>query len=245
MRVDQDVLETLERAEVAGQSLFLPPQMPRPLYVRTNKVLEAAGGRWDRREKAHLFPESAADAVDAILLTGTVTAPADFGYFPTPSPVVERLIALAELAPGMAVLEPSAGKGAIASALADAGCVVDCMELQPENTAVLEAAGFARSVRAADFLATVPSPDYDRVVMNPPFARQADIAHVRHALRYVRPGGRLVAVMSNSVTFRQTRAAQDFRELVEVRGGIIEDLPSGSFRESGTGVEAVIVVIPA
>ena len=44
---------------------------------------------------------------------------------------------------------------------------------------------------------------FDRVVMNPPFCRGRDLDHVRHALRFVAPGGRLVAIMSAGVAFRE------------------------------------------
>lgn len=237
------MLAVLGKSETIGQELRLPSQLPWPLYVRANKVIEAAGGRWDRRQGAHLFESDAYDRIDQILLTGEVTAPRDFGFFPTPANVVARLIELAALEPDHVVLEPSAGRGAIAVELAKVCATVDCIELLPENVAALEAARLA-SVRTADFLGVAPVPAYDRVVMNPPFARQSDIAHVTHALRFLRPSGRLVAVMSGGVTFRQSTAAQAFRELIVRRGSTSEALPSGSFRSSGTDVEAVIVVIP-
>ena len=86
---------------------------------------------------------------------------------------------------------------------------------------------------------------YDRVIMNPPFADKADIAHVRHALGFLRPGGVLVAVMANGVTFREDRATADFREVVSETGGQFAPLPEDAFKESGTGVLTVLVTIPA
>lgn len=84
---------------------------------------------------------------------------------------------------------------------------------------------------------------YDRVVMNSPFANGADVAHVTHAFSFLRPGGRLVAIMSAAVKFRSDRKTKAFRELVEAHGGEIEDLPEGSFRASGTDVRTVLVTI--
>ena len=49
--------------------------------------------------------------------------------FPTPAPLVERMIEAAGLEPGMTVLEPSAGTGAIAGPVHALGCNVDCVEL--------------------------------------------------------------------------------------------------------------------
>lgn len=215
------------------------------MYERTNKVLEAAGGKWSRKAKAHLFDDEAATRVDQIILSGEVEVPKDeFNFFPSPPAVVARLMELADVQSGMRVLEPSAGKGAIAYACAGAGATVDCYELMEANFAAL--AGDARlgSVRNIDFLSQAPEASYDRVVMNPPFAKQADIKHVLHALRFLKPGGLLVSVMTASVAFRDNNLTQDFRDLIRERGGDIEALPEGSFKESGTMVRTLIVTIP-
>ncbi len=107
-------------------------------------------------------------------------------------------------------------------------------------------AGDARlgSVRNLDFLAQEPEASYDRVVMNPPFAKQADIKHVLHALRFLKPDGLLVSVMAASVAFRDNKLTLDFRDLIRERGGDIEALPEGAFKSSGTMVRSLIVTIP-
>lgn len=242
MNVAQDVLRVLSEAETDGPNLRLVGTLDRPLYERTDKVLRAAGGRWNRTAKAHVFSASAADAVDQVILTGSVVAPSDFGFFPTPSPVVERLLDLAELVPGHEVLEPSAGTGAIASVVAQT-CTVDCVELVAANADAIATAGYARVVVTGDFLDCHPLPFYDRVIMNPPFARRADVAHVQHAFGFLRPGGRLVSVMSAGVTFRRDRLTMEFRGLVEAHGGTLYPLPPDSFKVSGTRVSTVIVVM--
>lgn len=246
MKVDNDVLTVLARATTEGDALTLVGQLDRKLYERTNKVLEAGGGKWNKKAKAHLFEGGAAEAMEQIIQTGEVTLvrtiQQDFGYFPTPAPVVVRLIELADLKPGMCVLEPSAGQGAIATRLWDSKVNVNCWELLPKNPAVLRDAG--HRVVEGDFLLVSPEAAYDRVVMNPPFAKQADIQHVNHALKFVRSGGRLVSVMSSSITFRDNKLTTDFRNLVRERGGSIEALEDGAFKSSGTMVRTVIVVIP-
>ncbi len=224
---------------------MLTGQLDRKMYERTNKVLEAAGGKWNRKKKAHLFDDEAATRVDQIILSGEVEVPKDeFNFFPSPPDVVARLMELADVQRGMRVLEPSAGKGAIAYACADAGATVDCYDLMEANFVAL--AGDARlgAVRHMDFLVQAPEASYDRVVMNPPFAKQADIKHVLHALRFLKPGGLLVSVMAGSVAFRDNKLTQDFRDLIRERGGDIEALPEGAFKASGTMVRSVIVTIP-
>lgn len=245
MRVEDDVLAVLSRAETNGNALVLTGQLDRRMYERTNKVLEAAGGKWNRKAKAHIFDDEAANRVDQIILSGEVEVPKDeFNFFPSPPDVVARLMELAEVSQGMRVLEPSAGKGAIAYACAEAGATVDCYELMEANFVALAGDMRLGSVRHMDFLAQAPEASYDRVVMNPPFAKQADIKHVHHAMRFLKPGGLLVSVMAASVAFRDNKLTQDFRNLIRERGGDIEALPEGAFKASGTMVRSVIVTIP-
>lgn len=237
MKVSEDVLVVLDAAETNGHALTLVGQLDRKMYAAVNKVLEAAGGKWNRQAKAHLFAGEAADAVDQVILTGEISTHQELGWFPTPKPIVDIVIGQAELEPGMRVLEPSAGLGALALPAIEAGCIVTMVEIDMGRVLALDGQGL--EVVREDFLLMEQNPWYDRVIMNPPFARQADIDHVTHALGFLKPGGRLVSVMSNGVVFRQNRKTVEFRAL-EPR---YVPLPSGAFRTSGTAIETVIVVI--
>lgn len=251
MRVNDDVLAVLSAANTTGNELRLVGQLDRKMYVRVNDVLEAAGGKWNKKAKAHIFESDAAERIDEIILSGEVEIPKDeFNYFPSPALVVDRLIEIAQIEQGMSALEPSAGRGAIALACADAGATVDCYELMDANiTELLKhhivKGGKLRRTLQFDFLAVEPCGSYDRVVMNPPFAKQADIKHVLHALQFLKPDGLLVSVMSAGVAFRNNKLTQEFRELIVNRGGFVEELPDGAFKESGTMVRTIIVSIPA
>ncbi len=248
MKVDDAVLNVLSNAQTDGALLKLVGQLDRALYARTNKVLEAAGGKWNRKLQAHAFDGDAAEAMEQIILTGQVastkTKAQQFAYFPTPANVAARVIELAEIEPGMLVLEPSAGRGALAFPAAAAGATVDCVELMDENFISLFGDDRLGKVQQADFLSIAPSPLYARVVMNPPFDKQADIRHVTHALNFVKSGGLLVAIMSSSVTFRDNKLTTDFRALIRESGGDIEAIEDGAFKESGTMVRTVIVTLP-
>jgi len=96
-----------------------------------------------------------------------------------------------------------------------------------------------------DFMKLETSQRFDRVAMNPPFELRQDISHVTKAFGLLKPSGKLVSVMSAGVTFRQDKKAVDVRELLEAHQGQILPLPEGSFKESGTGVNTVIVVMEA
>jgi hypothetical protein len=86
-----------------------------------------------------------------------------------------------------------------------------------------------------DFLAlNGKSGPFDRVVMNPPFERGADIRHVEHARGKLMPGGRLVAIVADGP--RQ-------RESLKLLATLWYSLPPGSFAEAWTNVNAAILVI--
>lgn len=250
MQVSTDVLAVLSAAQVDGSNVLLVGQLDRALYTKTNKVLEAAGGKWNKKAKAHVFDGDASERIEQVILTGSIDIPKDeFNFFPSPPAVVDRVIQLADIQDGMMVLEPSAGRGALAVAAqaAAANVAVDMYELMPENNDALHALNLPLSGigQPQDFLTATPHRVYDRVVMNPPFLKQADIKHVVHAHQFLKPGGLLVAVMAAGVTFRTDARTQAFNELVQDRGGHIEPLPENSFKSSGTGVNTVIAVIPA
>jgi predicted RNA methylase len=233
----------LARARTDGNRLYLPGLLALGLYAQVDRVLTAAGGQWQSGQTgAHVFPGDASVALAEILAAERVTSARQrYQWYPTPAAVVDELLAAAGLCPGLEVLEPSAGEGALAAAAAAAGCAVDCVELDSGRAQVIERAGLAREVRCGDFLAVPARRTYDAVVMNPPFARNADTRHIQHALRFLRPGGVLAAVMGGGLEFRTGRAARKIRNLADG----IWPLPEGSFHESGTDIDTVLVVIRA
>jgi hypothetical protein len=187
------------------------------------------------------------------------------GFFPTPAPVIARMIDLADVLgkTGLRVLEPSAGKGDIADAVRGAfpDAAVDVCEINHQLREILTAKG--HTVIGEDFL-QLPAPEqlpsemdatgrswtaraelYDRVLANPPFESGQDILHVRHAHALLRPGGRLVSVMSTGPFFRADRKAAEFREWFDEVGGERYDLPDGAFEGAfrSTGVKTCLVVV--
>lgn len=164
------------------------------------------------------------------------------GYFPTPRPVVDQMIMEADIEPGMKVLEPSAGAGHIADALREAGADVDVVEFNSSLYELLEEKGY--DPVAMDFMEFNPGEEYDRIVMNPPFEKGQDIDHVRHAFELLKPGGTLVAIMSEGPFFRSDRKSKEWREFLD-EYGYSEQLPEGTFKESDrqTGVNTRMVVL--
>lgn len=163
------------------------------------------------------------------------------GYFPTPKAIVSKMLDAADIQPGDKVLEPSAGKGDIADAIREQvpEAKLDTVEQQHRLRQILELKG--HNLAGQDFLEHAGQ--YDKIVMNPPFEKGADVDHVRHAFELLKPGGRLVAVMSPHAEFASDKKSTDFRAWVDSLDGTSEKLPEGSFKESGTGVGTRLVVI--
>lgn len=263
--VDPLVKQALASAEIVedGGSFYLTIKEPlsRTLYQEADKVLKRLGGQWVRG-KGTKFAVDPHAAIGSILADGRYVDLRDHGFFPTPDEIVEKLVEWADVRYGMRCLEPSAGMGAIASLLAHIVGIenVRCGELLPECRKHLIEQGY-RVDGNPDFLTwKEPAPYdstslHDRVVMNPPFANLADVDHVQHAFQFVKPGGRLVAVTSPSWTFRQERKAQQFKVIVQrfnawpkidgrpVDALPFESLPEGTFKEAGTDVRTVVVVL--
>ncbi len=164
-------------------------------------------------------------------------------FFPTPESHAADLVALAGIEPGMTVLEPSAGHGMLAEAARAAGAKVDAVELAVDLREILQAKGFG--LVGGDFMDTTPAQSYDAVVMNPPFSNDMDIDHVRHAYDHLKPGGRLVAIVSATAGDRQNNKNKAFREWFDGLGGSEQAMPDGAFKASlnPTDVRTKIFVI--
>ncbi len=239
MKIDQDVLAVISDCTMEDGVLKLNSgQLDRKMYLAVNKVLEAIGGKWDRKSKGHTGITE--DAFEQVMLTGEVEPPKKYGYFPTPKEIVSQMIEKANLKDNMTVLEPSAGQGAILDEI-PSYCDMVAIELLDNNRKVLEGKGY-EVFNEKDFMKFALDQIYDRIIMNPPFEKQQDIDHVTKAFDHLDEGGRLVAIMSNGVTFRMNKKTVAFRELVDEHG-YIEELPENSFKESGTGVRTVMVVL--
>ena len=156
----------------------------------------------------------------------------DLQYYPTPAKVIDDI--LADLYPikGQRVLEPSCGCGRILDALRKAGADVFGIEVDASRAAQCRAKG--HSVLLANFLETAPTGDYDRVVMNPPFYGKHYAKHVEHALKFLKPGGKLTAILP--ATARYDHGLLD---------GKWQDLPVGAFSESGTNINTTVLTMSA
>lgn len=241
--VPDDVQAVLRDAVVEGTELKLSKQLDPKLYQRVMAFLKEIGGKWNRSKQVHVFDRQVADIIELASSGEKVQTDRSFEFFPTPVELVEKMLARVELQPGELVLEPQAGLAGIAAHAAKAVGQdhVHCIELNPRHAEWLREQGY--KVQEADFLSVTPTPIYDVVLMNPPFAAMADARHVLHALRFLKPNGRLSGVTSTHWAHASTREALAFREHLESLNARVEDIPAGMFKAAGTNVPTKLITI--
>ncbi len=177
--------------------------------------------------------------------------------FPTPPELARRMVAIADPKTGQRVLEPSSGTLHLLEALpfiapTDAagkrrqyGLDVVAVEINHALAQLARASGLAGTVLCRDFLDVTPEElgeRFDLVLMNPPFVNAADVKHIEHAAKFLKPGGTLVAVCAAG-----PRQHEHLQPLVEHYGGTWEPLPADTFAEAGTSVRTVLLsfTVPA
>ncbi len=188
--------------------------------------------------------------------------PKGYAFFPTPEALAKTVQSEAQLFSNtpLQILEPSAGTGSLSRHLlgvdlddvswnlrdkyAEIRHHVDCVEIQPELCGALRGSGKYRRVINRNFLKMPVEPIYDRVVMNPPFDRGRDMEHIVHALRFLAPGGRLVAITSASARYGTSNKHKAFHRMLRRYGKPRwRDNPAGSFAESGTNVNTCLLTL--
>lgn len=194
------------------------------------------------RALSEFYGEVLPDAEDegAERRPGTAVAK-DLQFYWSPQPVVQAAMDLAGISgpeaysygrhlPEYRVLEPSCGDGRILDELRARNCRSLGIECDPARAAEARAKG--HSVVTANFLDQAPVAEFDKVVMNPPFYGRHYAKHVRHALRFLKPGGVLVSILPATARYDHGELKGEWR-----------DLPVASFAEAGTNVPTCMLLI--
>ncbi len=215
-------------------------------YDKVKPFVEHLGGHWRERYNCFVFPEDVRDLFEKYP-SKSFSASAEYlwrektQFFPTPKLVAERVVELAEIETHHIVLEPSAGQGALLDCI-KVDCPIMCVEPLLENVEILRNKGY---VCYRGEFENYYSPDiqYDRIIMNPPYANQNDIKHVKMAYDMLAKGGILVAVISENALYYQTDLSIEFNEFLTKENVFVEAVSPRAFEESGTTIETVIIKI--
>jgi hypothetical protein len=239
--------EFLARAKAAGMKVWwFDHCLDAYKRLRSANIYDAHELRSALRELAPHLAAAAAD--DPMMRAEDELRGKDLsGFFPTPRPIIDQLLALACIEPAHRVLEPSCGKGDILDAIRREcpDVTLTAIERNLSLQGVLTARGYDGIVAYGDFLEHVG--EYDRVVMNPPFEEGQDILHVRHAYDLLAPAGRLVSIVCEGPFFRSDAKSVAFRAWLKEVAADVEQLPElafqdvDAFRRSGVRTRLVVV----
>jgi hypothetical protein len=229
-RVDRPLL-----AEKPAEPVTFEREIPLESALAGMVAMAESKQRRDQREAEEAASPFA--QMKESLKAGVTVVSAD-QLFPTPDALADRLVAIADIKPGMRVLEPSAGTGSIVRAIRRAVPDADVTAWEI-NAQVAKASGATHM----DFLLANPELRFPRIVANPPFADGADVLHVTRMIRMLATGGILVAIMSAGVKFRHESKYKIFRQFISDIGGTFEDLPDDSFASQGTKVRTVMLTV--
>lgn len=215
------------------------------------------------RVLAEYYGEVLPDAVpgareaDADLRSKTGALSRDLAFYPTPTALADKVVGDLHLAylfsqerfrGVLRVLEPSAGTGRLVAPAAATGVPIHAVEVDKDRVWQLVAAFRSRpnvTVQRANFLDLTPAPVYSHIVMNPPFCGTHWMEHVVHAYDFLRPGGKLVAILPVTADVGDTRKHREFRDwLMRIPSERrFKDLPPESFAESGTMINTVTLTL--
>lgn len=160
----------------------------------------------------------------------------NLNYFPTPEHVIDEMFRCVA-GTVESVLDPSCGDGRILKKVQErySKAITKGIDIAPKwNEAI-----------RGDFLKmNCEGKKYSHIIMNPPFSNDRAVVHVSHALdNWLDRDGQLIAILPASVEFSRKKIDIEFREKIRQIGAVWQDLPVGSFRESGTNVNTIMVVV--
>lgn len=238
-------IEVLQNCKVEENVIKLPDtQLDRKEYLEVKKALELIGGKWKGGKVAgFVFKNDPTDLLNQIANGEKRNLKKEFQFFATPTDLAEKLVYYADLKNHDTILEPSAGQGAIIEHINKQCSVVpDCFELMEVNKIILNKTELKFELIGDDFLKS-DSKEYSKIIANPPFSKNQDITHVYKMFDKLNRGGKIVTIMSKHWQNSTNKKETEFRNWLEELEAEVIEIKAGEFKESGTSIATVIVLI--
>jgi methylase of polypeptide subunit release factors len=246
-----EALEVLKQCTVEGMVVKLPPnKLNREDYLAVKGKLELIGGKWKGGKiQGFIFQEDPTELLEEISNGEDRNLKQEYQFFATPSGLARKMMEdMPE--PENAnyeekVLEPHGGDGALIKALYEyIGRIVpvdtyEAMEINRKRLQKIEGV----SIIGDDFLKCNRENYYDIIIANPPFTKNQDIDHIRKMYEVCKPGGTIITIASPSWTFGSQKKQVQFREWLNSLNAEIEEIEPGAFKESGTTIRSMKIVI--
>lgn len=253
---------TIRQAGTDRWTVKLHAHLDRPDYEQADAALRrlAGGGHYQPRARVHVYRDDPGPELAAVLATGLLPQDPKLrdGWYPTPEGVADNLAVnyalnglQVEHDGALRVLEPSAGKGALADAMVKFHVEpqrVRCVEPDVWRSAVCRAKGYPTwTMRFQTWaIRNAGEPPFDVVVMNPPFTEAGNPTawadHLLLAWSLVGPGGSLAGIVPRCVQYRrQHPKIERVASLVDRYGYCYDHLDRDDFTPSGYGGHPLIV----
>lgn len=244
MKLTKEQIQILLDGKLEENSFYLQGQLERKQYTDINKVLETIWLKWNRWKKAHIADitwEELKESIEYICDTGEVETLQEtvkkFQYFPTPENLASYVVELANIQDKDFILEPSAWQGAIINKIKNWVWYITAIEINKDNYNILQNK-VEFEVLNMDFL-EYSTKKFNKIIMNPPFSKNKDVKHILHAYSLLKKWGRLVSIASSMIQHKETKLHEELKclnpEYIEI--------DAGTFKDSGTMVNTVIVVL--
>lgn len=235
-----ELKKILNECSINGNIVKLPDiQLERKLYQNVAKKIELIGGKWNRSAKGFVFKEDPTELFEAIKNGENKNLKKEYQFFETPQELAEKLTWCIPIGT-RTVLEPSAGQGAIVRAINKKWEDVDVFHCELMELNRKQFRGKSTYIQD-DFLTLPFEMKFDVVVANPPFAKNQDIEHFYKMMEHAEKA--VISIMSNHWRTSKNKKESDFRAFLEGLGAEVIEIPAGTFKCSGTGVSACVVIV--
>lgn len=249
LNIQGDTIEALKTLNVVGDLAYLGAQLGRKEYLEVKKALELAGCKYLTGKKAFKMPNTNT-VQDIISNRSVVDKKKKHQFFETPKEISKRLVELADIKKTSVVMEPSAGHGSIVREILkqkpkrlianeyDKGKEKELYQAMETETR----GSVDHTITFKDFMdVKISQKEVDIFIANPPFSRKQDIDHVNKMLSF-NPRA-VVAIMSAGTLHNTDKKTTAFRDKITTLGGEFIELEEGDFKESGTNVKTVILIL--
>lgn len=263
-KLPNDLRTALGELEIEGKVVKVTRPYSFELLRRIQTTLDELGGKWHRKRRHFVFEDKDPAAVLGDLIGPLQPPRAPECFLATPAKLADQVVLSAEIPHSdvrrIRILEPSAGAGDLVKAVVrhkGDQHNVQCVESDSVLHRRLIADGW--SSYREDFLNIDPGlfcvvdpkhgvdTRFERILMHPPYSSpessSAYVDHVLHALRFLAPGGRLVAILPVGFTHStKHQRLLKFRRFVEARGRWAA-IPERTLPESYQGIRCVLVTL--
>lgn len=236
--MNKELMDSISKMAVNNNRLELPAGDFFSNYAEVKKALVKAGGKY--KKCGFEFATDPQIVKDRLTGGEDINDKKKYQFFATPEAIANILMENLDAKPQHKMLEPSAGRGALIETFFSKK-QVDCIELMPDNYNYLQKEGY--NVIGTDFTKMNIVEKYDRIIANPPFTKNQDIDHVRLMYKALKEGGRLVSIMSPHWRFANDKKSKEFREWIKSIDAEWYPLEAGLFKESGTNIETLYIII--